>query len=43
MKRSPKDTEASVRKISRRGLITGGIMARFMAGRGVRMRQLQVA
>jgi len=42
MRRSPKDTEASARRISRRGLIVGGAMATFMGGLGVRMRQLQV-
>lgn len=42
MKRSPKDSEASNRKITRRGLIVGGAMAAFMGGLGIRMRQLQV-
>jgi len=42
MRRSPKDTEASARKITRRGLIVGGSMAVFMGGLAVRMRQLQV-
>ncbi len=42
MKRSPKDTEESVRRISRRGLFLGGSMLAFMGVLGTRMRQLQI-
>jgi len=42
MKRSPKDTEESTRRITRRGLFLGGSMFVFMAGLGARMRQLQI-
>jgi penicillin-binding protein 2 len=42
VKRSPKDTEESVRRISRRGLFLGGSMLAFMGVLGTRMRQLQI-
>ncbi|MGI1661049.1 penicillin-binding protein 2 [Palleronia sp. KMU-117] len=42
MRRSPKDTEESVRRITRRGLFLGGSMLAFMGMLGVRMRQLQI-
>lgn len=42
MKRSPKDTEESVRVISRRGLVLGGVQLAFMGGLALRMRQMQV-
>ncbi|MGH1331033.1 MAG: penicillin-binding protein 2 [Paracoccaceae bacterium] len=42
MRRAPKDTEASARKITRRGLLLGGAQIAFMAGLGMRMRYLQV-
>lgn len=42
MRRAPKDTEASARKITRRSLLLGGAQIAFMAGLGMRMRYLQV-
>ena len=42
MRRSPKDTEVSVRKITRRGLLLGGSMLGFMGILAGRMRHLQV-
>ncbi|SLN15766.1 Stage V sporulation protein D [Pseudoruegeria aquimaris] len=42
MKRSPKDTAESSRRISRRGLLVGGIQLAFIGVLGLRMRQLQV-
>jgi penicillin-binding protein 2 len=42
MKSSPKDTEESVRRVTRRGLFLGGSMFVFMTGLGLRMRQLQI-
>jgi len=42
VKRSPKDTEASARKITRRGLVMGGAQVAFMAVLAGRMRYLQV-
>ncbi|MDF0601787.1 penicillin-binding protein 2 [Psychromarinibacter sp. C21-152] len=42
MKRTPKDTEASARVVSRRGLILGGGMAAFSAVLTARMRYMQV-
>lgn len=42
MRRSPADTAASVRKISRRTLLLGGTQVAFMGALGLRMRYLQV-
>ncbi|MDF1871779.1 penicillin-binding protein 2 [Vannielia sp.] len=42
MKRAPKDTEESARRITRRGLIMGGLMGGFSALLVGRMRHLQV-
>ncbi|MFV2052288.1 penicillin-binding protein 2 [Aliiroseovarius sp. YM-037] len=42
MKRSPKDTEESARKITRRGLLMGGTQLAFVGVLGLRMRYLQV-
>ena len=42
MKQSPKDVERSVRTISRRALVVGGVQLAFMAALGLRMRQLQI-
>ena len=42
MKRSPKDTEASVRKITRRSLVLAGAQTAVLAALGLRMRQMQV-
>ncbi|TCP41473.1 penicillin-binding protein 2 [Rhodovulum marinum] len=42
MKRSPKDTEESGRRISRRALILGGTQAVFVTALALRMRHLQV-
>ena len=42
MRRPARDTAASHRKISRRGLIVGGLQAGFVGLLGFRMRQLQV-
>ncbi|WP_108484253.1 penicillin-binding protein 2 [Oceaniglobus ichthyenteri] len=42
MRRSPKDTEASSRKITRRGLVVGGLQAGMLGALGWRMRQMQV-
>jgi penicillin-binding protein 2 len=42
VKQSPKDIERSVRTISRRALVVGGVQLAFMAALGLRMRQLQI-
>lgn len=42
MRRSPRDTEESARKITRRGLLMGGSMAAVVALLGARMRHMQV-
>ncbi|WP_299791367.1 penicillin-binding protein 2 [uncultured Marivita sp.] len=42
MRRAPKDTAESVRKISRRGLILGGAQLAFAGALGLRMQHLQV-
>jgi penicillin-binding protein 2 len=42
MRRAPKDTAESVRKISRRGLILGGAQLAFASALGLRMQHLQV-
>jgi penicillin-binding protein 2 len=42
MRRSPKDTETSVRKITRRGLLLGGSQLVLMGVLAARMRHLQV-
>jgi len=42
MRRAPKDTEESVRKITRRGLVMGGLMGGFAALLAGRMRYMQV-
>ncbi|GAA3867257.1 penicillin-binding protein 2 [Celeribacter arenosi] len=42
MKRSPADTAASARKITRRALFLGGSQAAFMGVLGLRMRYMQV-
>jgi penicillin-binding protein 2 len=42
VRRSAKDTEASARKITRRGLFLGGSMAAVVAVLGARMRHMQV-
>ena len=42
MKQSPKDVERSVRTISRRAMVVGGVQLAFMAALGLRMRQLQI-
>ncbi|MCG6904676.1 MAG: penicillin-binding protein 2 [Rhodobacter sp.] len=42
MRRNPKDTEESARRISRRGLILGGLQLVFMGGLALRMRYMQV-
>ncbi len=42
MKRSPRETEESARRISRRALMVGGAQAAIIAGLGLRMRQMQV-
>ncbi|WP_225027618.1 penicillin-binding protein 2 [Xinfangfangia pollutisoli] len=42
MRRTQKDTEQSVRTITRRGLMLGGAMTAMVAALGVRMRYLQV-
>ena len=42
MRRSPKDTEDSARRITRRGLMLGGAQVAFMAVLGLRMRYMQV-
>ncbi|MGC9420167.1 MAG: penicillin-binding protein 2 [Rhodovulum sp.] len=42
MKRSPRDTEESGRRISRRALILGGAQAVFVTALALRMRHLQV-
>ncbi|WP_417248385.1 penicillin-binding protein 2 [Celeribacter sp.] len=42
MRRSPAETAASVRKISRRTLLLGGAQLAFMGALGLRMRYLQV-
>ncbi|MFW8636507.1 penicillin-binding protein 2 [Cribrihabitans pelagius] len=42
MRRSPKDTDASHRKMSRRALLLGGLQLGFAGGLAARMRYLQV-
>ncbi len=42
MRRSPKDTDESAKKISRRALLLGAGQAALVAGLGLRMRQMQV-
>jgi penicillin-binding protein 2 len=42
MRRSPRDTEESVRRINRRALVLGGTMASVIGVLGLRMRQMQV-
>ena len=42
MRRSPKDTEDSARKITKRALLMGGGMAAMVAVLGARMRYMQV-
>ncbi|MCU0854567.1 MAG: penicillin-binding protein 2 [Rhodobacteraceae bacterium] len=42
MKQSPKDMERSVRTISRRALVLGGVQLGVMGGLGFRMQQLQI-
>ncbi len=42
MKHSPKDVERSVRTISRRALVVGGVQVAVMGALGLRMRQLQI-
>ncbi|MGR3501563.1 penicillin-binding protein 2 [Pseudaestuariivita sp.] len=42
MRRSPRDTALSARKISRRGLLLGGAQLAFMGVLGARMQHLQV-
>jgi len=42
MRRSPKDTETSARRITRRGLVLGGIQLGVLGVLGWRMRQMQV-
>lgn len=42
MKQSPKDIEQSVRTISRRAIVVGGVQLAFMGALGLRMRQLQI-
>ena len=42
MKMSPKEMEVSRRRITRRGLVLGGLQLAFMGGLTARMRQMQV-
>ncbi|RVT86825.1 penicillin-binding protein 2 [Rhodobacteraceae bacterium CCMM004] len=42
MKRSPRDTELSARRINRRSLVLGGLQLGFAGVLGLRMRQMQV-
>ncbi|MCK0150588.1 penicillin-binding protein 2 [Marivita sp. S6314] len=42
MRRAPKDTAESIRKISRRGIILGGVQLAFAGALGLRMQHLQV-
>ncbi|WP_163846859.1 penicillin-binding protein 2 [Pseudooceanicola aestuarii] len=42
MKRSPRDTQLSSRKITRRGLLLGGLQGAFVGALAFRMRYLQV-
>ncbi|MFT7058066.1 MAG: penicillin-binding protein 2 [Pseudorhodobacter sp.] len=42
MRRTPRDTEESARKVSRRALLLGGSMAAVVAVLGARMRHMQV-
>ncbi|MFP7569891.1 penicillin-binding protein 2 [Marivita sp. S2033] len=42
MRRAPKDTAESIRKISRRGVILGGAQLAFAGALGLRMQHLQV-
>ncbi|HKK98507.1 MAG TPA: penicillin-binding protein 2, partial [Marivita sp.] len=42
MRRAPKDTAESIRKVSRRGVILGGVQLAFAGALGLRMQHLQV-
>lgn len=42
MRRTPRDTEETARRVNRRALLMGGAMAAFVAVLGARMRYLQV-
>lgn len=42
MKRSPRDTAESARRVTRRGLVLGGLQLAFMGGLAARMRYMQV-
>lgn len=42
MRRTPRDTEESARKVTRRALVIGGCMTAMVAALGTRMRYLQV-
>ncbi|RBI85782.1 penicillin-binding protein 2 [Rhodosalinus halophilus] len=42
MRRSPKETETSVRRVSRRGLMVAGLQAGFMSLLALRLRHMQV-
>ncbi|MFD1509500.1 penicillin-binding protein 2 [Lacimonas salitolerans] len=42
MRRNPKETQDSVRKVTRRALLLGGAQVAFVAALGLRMRHLQV-
>ena len=42
MRRNPKDSADSARRITRRGLVMGGSMLAFMGVLGLRMRYMQV-
>ena len=42
MRRAPKESAESIRRISRRGVILGGVQLGFAAALGLRMRHLQV-
>jgi len=42
LKRSPKETDESVRRVSRRAIVLGGVQLAFMGGLALRMRQMQV-
>lgn len=42
MRQSPKDIEENAWKMTRRGLVVGGLQLSFMAMLGLRMRQLQI-
>ncbi|MEM8804067.1 MAG: penicillin-binding protein 2, partial [Pseudomonadota bacterium] len=42
MKRPPKETEEAAWLVTRRGMVLGFVQVAFMAGLGLRMRQMQV-